>query len=44
MKQPLPILNTDKEAEAFVENADLTDYDLTALKQIRSLANRQKTN
>ncbi|MEI7489612.1 MAG: CopG family antitoxin [Chryseobacterium sp.] len=35
MKKPLPILKTDKEAEAFIENADLTDYDLSALKQVR---------
>lgn len=36
MKKPLPMLKTDKEAEAFVEGADLTRYDLSVLKEIRS--------
>lgn len=35
MKKPLPILKTHKEAEVFIEEADLTDYDLGALKQVR---------
>jgi predicted DNA binding CopG/RHH family protein len=35
MKKKLPILATDKEAEDFIENADLTEYDLSALIPIR---------
>jgi predicted DNA binding CopG/RHH family protein len=35
MKKPLPILTTDKEAEAFVENIDLTQYDLSSLTSTR---------
>jgi hypothetical protein len=31
MKKKLPILKTDKEAEDFIDNADLTEYDLSAL-------------
>lgn len=35
MKKPLPILTTDKEAEAFIENIDLTQYDLSSLTPTR---------
>ena len=35
MKKPLPILTTDKEAEAFVENIDLTQYDFSSLTPTR---------
>lgn len=35
MKKPLPILTTDKEAEAFIENIDLTQYDLSFLTPTR---------
>ena len=35
MKRPLPILTSDKEAEDFIDNTDLTQYDLSALNQIR---------
>lgn len=31
MSKPLPALASDAEAEAFVETADLTAYDLTAM-------------
>ncbi len=31
MSKPLPALTSDAEAEAFVETADLTAYDLTAM-------------
>lgn len=31
MKKSLPVLNSDAEAEQFVEQADLTQYDLSAL-------------
>ncbi|MGP9813899.1 BrnA antitoxin family protein [Rhodopseudomonas sp. NSM] len=31
MKKKLPKLESDEEAEAFVANADLTDYDLSGL-------------
>jgi len=34
MKKQLPILTTDKEAEDFVDNVDLTQYDLSVLKPI----------
>jgi predicted DNA binding CopG/RHH family protein len=32
MKKPLPILTSDAEAEDFVDKADLTEYDLSAMK------------
>lgn len=35
MKKPLPNLTTDKEAEDFIDTADLTDYDLSALTTTR---------
>jgi len=35
MKKKLPRLRSDKEAEAFVEKADLTEYDLSAMRPIR---------
>ena len=35
MKKPLPKLTTDKEAEAFVASADLTDYDLSNMRMVR---------
>ncbi|MBF0461654.1 MAG: hypothetical protein HQL87_09685 [Magnetococcales bacterium] len=34
MKKQLPILKTDKEAENFIDNADLTEYDLSSLTPI----------
>ena len=35
MKRKLPRLRSDKEAEDFVEKADLTEYDLSAMRPIR---------
>jgi predicted DNA binding CopG/RHH family protein len=38
MKKPLkqlPILRTDKEAEDFVDNADLSEYDLSGFRLVR---------
>ena len=35
MKRKLPKLRSDKEAEAFVAKADLTEYDLTRLRTVR---------
>ncbi len=35
MKKKLPALKTDKEAEVFVAEADLTQYDLSVLKPTR---------
>lgn len=35
MKKPLPVLKSDEEAEAFVANADLTDYDLSRFVRVR---------
>ena len=35
MKKQLPTLRSDEEAEAFVANADLTDYDLSGLRMVR---------
>lgn len=32
MSKPLPALTSDAEAEAFVDTADLTAYDLTAMQ------------
>ncbi|MDQ3562845.1 MAG: BrnA antitoxin family protein [Pseudomonadota bacterium] len=31
----LPLLRTDKAAERFIEEADLTDYDLSGFKPVR---------
>jgi len=35
MKKKLPELTTDKEAEAFIADSDLTHYDLSGLKPTR---------
>jgi predicted DNA binding CopG/RHH family protein len=35
MKKPIPTFNTDREAEEFVANADLTDYDLSGGQIVR---------
>ena len=35
MKARLPKLRSDREAEAFVAQADLTDYDLSAMRPVR---------
>jgi predicted DNA binding CopG/RHH family protein len=35
MKKPLPKLRSDKEAEDFVANSDLTEYDLSGLRMMR---------
>ena len=35
VKKKLPELRTDDEAEAFVEQADLTEYDLSHFKRVR---------
>lgn len=35
MKKKLPILKSDKEAEAFVAKADLTEYDLSGMVPMR---------
>ena len=35
MKKKLPILKSDKGAEKFVENSDLTEYDLSGGKRVR---------
>ena len=35
MKKKLPRLRSNKEAEDFVENADLTEYDLSAMRPTR---------
>ncbi len=35
MKKPLPRLETDEEAEKFVAEADLTDYDLSGLRMVQ---------
>jgi predicted DNA binding CopG/RHH family protein len=35
MKRKLPSFKSDKEAEEFVEKADLTEYDLSQLKPVR---------
>jgi predicted DNA binding CopG/RHH family protein len=32
MKRKIPIFKTDEEAEAFLETADLTEYDLSGFK------------
>jgi predicted DNA binding CopG/RHH family protein len=35
MKKKLPRLKTDAEAEAFVDQADLTQYDLSDMREFR---------
>ncbi len=35
MKKKLPKIKSDKAAEDFVENADLTEYDLSGSKNVR---------
>ena len=42
--KPLPLLLSDADAEAFVDTADLTEYDLSGFKPVRleTLAKRAK--
>lgn len=35
MKKKLPTFRRDREAEEFVEKADLTDYDLSGLRPLK---------
>lgn len=35
MRKPLPKLRSDKEAEEFVAQSDLTEYDLSGLRTVR---------
>ena len=35
MKKKLPELKSDKEAEEFVANSDLTEYDLSGMRMVR---------
>ena len=35
MKKKLPVLTTDAEAEAFVDTADLSEYDLSEMVPMR---------
>ena len=35
MKKKLPTFRSDKEAEEFVEKANLTDYDLSGLRPVK---------
>ena len=35
MKKPLPQLKTDEEAERFVAESDLTEYDLSQMRLVR---------
>ena len=35
MPKPWPVLRTDEEAEHFVATADLTEYDVAALRSVR---------
>jgi predicted DNA binding CopG/RHH family protein len=35
MKKPLPEFRTDDEAEKFVAEADLTEYDLSGMRMVR---------
>jgi predicted DNA binding CopG/RHH family protein len=35
MKKKLPKLRSDKEAEDFVANSDLTNYDLSGMRMVR---------
>ncbi len=35
MKKNFPVLKTDKEAQDFLANADLTEYDLSRMQMVR---------
>jgi predicted DNA binding CopG/RHH family protein len=35
MRKRLPALKSDKEAEAFVAKSDLTEYDLSGMREVR---------
>ena len=35
MKKKLPKLTSDVEAEAFIDNADLTEFDLSTMRELR---------
>jgi predicted DNA binding CopG/RHH family protein len=35
MSKKLPTLTSDEEAEAFVDSADLSDYDLSAMQPVK---------
>jgi predicted DNA binding CopG/RHH family protein len=35
MKKKIPVFETDEQAERFVENADLLEYDLSGAKPVR---------
>lgn len=35
MKRPLPKLKSDQEAEDFVSDSDLTEYDLSGMRMVR---------
>jgi len=35
MKKPLPELNSDQDAEEFVANSDLTEYDLSGFRLVK---------
>ena len=35
MKKKIPVFKTDMEAEAFVETADLSEYDFSQFKAVR---------
>jgi predicted DNA binding CopG/RHH family protein len=35
MKKPLPVFQKDEEAERFIAEADLTEYDLSPMRVVR---------
>jgi predicted DNA binding CopG/RHH family protein len=35
MKKKLPVLKSDKQAEDFIARADLTEYDLSGMREVR---------
>lgn len=35
MKKKIPTFKSDKEAEVFVDTADITEYDLSGIKPVR---------
>ena len=43
MKKKLPIFRSDREAEEFVEKADLTHYDLSSLRPVKLEFEKKKT-
>ncbi|WP_309084716.1 CopG family antitoxin [Chelativorans sp.] len=42
MKKKIPVFKTDEDVEAFIENADLSEYDLSEFKPFRFELTKEK--